>query len=128
MNNYSELLKDPRWQKKRLEIFNRDKFRCRTCSSDVKTLNVHHLIYLRNTEPWDYPNELLFTVCEGCHKLIRKVDFAGQLVTHILKHGADECLRQIIENPIMWVIVYEIGNYTSFKEVYDVHNDLSLSG
>ena len=28
---YSEKLKDPRWQKKRLEILERDNFRCQYC-------------------------------------------------------------------------------------------------
>lgn len=65
---YSEKLKDPRWQKKRLEIFQRDNFRCRSCSSEVNTLSVHHLSYKRN--PWESSDEELVTLCDSCHKLV----------------------------------------------------------
>lgn len=64
---YNLKLKDPRWQKKRLEIFERDEWRCMLCDSRDKTLTVHHRYYLRGYEPWDYPNEALATLCEECH-------------------------------------------------------------
>lgn len=65
---YSEKLKDPRWQKKRLEILNRDEFSCQKCCDDQSTLHVHHRRYSNEyKEPWDYPNELLVTLCESCH-------------------------------------------------------------
>jgi len=63
--SYSEKLKDPRWQRKRLEIMQRDKFACKNCGIDTKTLNVHHLEY--RGEPWECPNLLLITLCEDCH-------------------------------------------------------------
>lgn len=62
---YSDKLRDPRWQKKRLEIFNRDKFKCTNCGSGHKELHVHHEIY--SGEPWDAPNEYLKTLCHVCH-------------------------------------------------------------
>jgi len=68
MNAYSKLLRDPRWQKKRLEIMARDDFQCQRCRATDKTLNVHHKKYLPNRAPWEYPSELLITFCEGCHK------------------------------------------------------------
>ncbi len=40
---YSEKLKDPRWQKKRLEIFQRDEFHCQQCGDGENTLCVHYL-------------------------------------------------------------------------------------
>lgn len=64
---YQEKLKDPRWQKKRLEIMNRDNFTCLKCNAKDKTLNVHHRWYEKNTEIWDYPNEVFETLCEDCH-------------------------------------------------------------
>jgi hypothetical protein len=66
--NYSEKLKDPRWQKKRLEIFERDGWECRFCGDKRQSLTVHHRRYLPNTEPWDYPMELLVTLCLHCHE------------------------------------------------------------
>lgn len=64
--SYAEKLKDPRWQRKRLEILNRDNFRCRCCGDDTTTLNVHHKSYFG--EPWEAPNKSLVTLCEPCHK------------------------------------------------------------
>jgi uncharacterized Zn finger protein len=66
---YSEKLRDPRWQRKRLEIFTRDNWTCTQCGTKEKTLVVHHKEYLIACEPWDYPNELLITYCEDCHKI-----------------------------------------------------------
>ena len=68
MKYYSEKLKDPRWQKKRLQILNRDQFKCRFCSDDKTELHVHHLKYKCN--PWDAHDEDLQTLCKHCHKFI----------------------------------------------------------
>jgi hypothetical protein len=65
--NYSEKLKDPRWQRKRLEIFQRDNFICQDCGDNTNTLHVHHLKYEKK-DPWDYDNNDLITLCETCHK------------------------------------------------------------
>lgn len=67
MGNYSELLKDPRWQKKRLEIMQRDNFTCQACFSTTKTLHIHHLAY-DGAYPWETPDDKLVTLCEFCHK------------------------------------------------------------
>ena len=64
--NYSEKLQDPKWQKKRLEVMNRDGFKCRFCGNDQDTLNVHHLKYVGN--PWEVDNDYLITLCEKCHE------------------------------------------------------------
>lgn len=69
--SYSEKLKDPRWQKKRLEIFQRDNFTCQKCGSTDKTLVVHHFEY--SGEPWDSENKKLITVCEICHDVIEEI-------------------------------------------------------
>jgi hypothetical protein len=68
MSQYSELLKDPRWQKKRLEILQRDNWTCQICYDTESMLVVHHRKYLDNTLPWDYPNNILVTLCESCHQ------------------------------------------------------------
>jgi len=66
--SYSEKLKDPRWQKKRLEILSRDKWHCMWCGDNLEMLIVHHLWYERGKEPWECPDEALITVCETCHR------------------------------------------------------------
>ena len=65
---YADLLKDPRWQKRRLEVFERDHWKCQLCEDNESTLAVHHLRYAR--KPWDAPDADLLTVCEMCHSWI----------------------------------------------------------
>jgi hypothetical protein len=64
---YSEKLKDPRWQKKRLEILQRDNWTCISCGGAKNTLHVHHKYYTYGNEPWEYSNDVLVTLCEHCH-------------------------------------------------------------
>lgn len=66
---YKEKLLDPRWQKKRLEIFQRDDFMCRRCLSAHKTLHVHHKFYLNGKNPWEYDESALITLCDTCHEV-----------------------------------------------------------
>jgi 5-methylcytosine-specific restriction endonuclease McrA len=66
---YSEKLRDPRWQRKRLQIFERDQWACRCCRDTGTTLHCHHLKYIPNREPWDYPDKDFLTLCEPCHEI-----------------------------------------------------------
>jgi hypothetical protein len=85
---YSDKFLDPRWQRKRLEIFERDKWACRSCSNTKETLHVHHLAYLNNTEPWDYKDELFLTLCATCHEFETNERYAVELdLLSMLKHG-----------------------------------------
>lgn len=65
---YSEKLQDPRWQKKRLEILERDCWQCVYCQDKESTLHVHHLKY--KGAPYEADNADLETVCKYCHRLI----------------------------------------------------------
>lgn len=89
MSTYSEKLKDPRWQKKRLEVLNRDGWECTNCCRTDVTLHVHHEYYVSGREPWDYPTECLTTLCKDCHQCIDDCDDkAGLMVTvEFLLHG-----------------------------------------
>ncbi len=69
---YAELLKDPRWQRKRLEILNRDDWTCQRCGAEDKTLHVHHRKYGRGF-PWEIENGFLVTLCEACHEKTTEV-------------------------------------------------------
>jgi 5-methylcytosine-specific restriction endonuclease McrA len=64
---YKEKLRDPRWQKKRLEIFERDGWQCQSCGSKENSLQVHHLIYAQR-DPWEYDDHVYQTLCETCHE------------------------------------------------------------
>ncbi len=65
---YAEKLRDPRWQKKRLEILERDEWTCQLCGDKETTLVVHHRWYRKGKDPWDYPDNCLATLCESCHE------------------------------------------------------------
>lgn len=68
-DNYSELLKDPRWQRRRLEIMQRDDFTCQHCGRKDKTLHIHHKRYVKGWKPWEYKDGDLITLCERCHEI-----------------------------------------------------------
>ena len=80
---YGDKLKDPRWQKRRLEILERDEWTCRACHDKTTTLHVHHRYYEAGAEPWDSPAEALITLCEQCHTL--EGEFRQTVEQEILK-------------------------------------------
>lgn len=71
-NQYQEKLTDPRWQKLRLKIFERDAWTCQCCGAMDRTLHVHHLWYVPRKEPWETPMEGLLTLCDDCHTYERE--------------------------------------------------------
>lgn len=86
--SYSDLLKDPRWQRKRLEVLGERDWQCQCCNSKEKTLHVHHKHYRRGAMPWEYePGELL-VLCEQCHEeltaatnLLKRILYTGDMGT-----------------------------------------------
>lgn len=79
MSTYSQKLLDPRWQRKRLEIMERDGWRCRNCGDEKNTLHVHHWFY--DGEPWEVNSKLLSTLCEKCH------DYAEAVIAAVKPFG-----------------------------------------
>lgn len=75
-SEYSKLLLDPRWQKKRLEILNRDEWTCKNCCNAEETLHVHHCYYEKGKKPWEYPDASLLTLCATCHQEETYDDYA----------------------------------------------------
>jgi len=65
---YGEKLLDPRWQKMRLEIFERENYTCQYCGDTENTLHVHHLSYYKNKEPWEVDPTSLLCLCQSCHE------------------------------------------------------------
>ena len=65
---YSAKLKDPRWQKKRLQVLEIAQWRCEDCGERSKPLEVHHCAYVRGHEPWQYDFNLLMALCGECHE------------------------------------------------------------
>lgn len=101
---YFQKLKDPRWQKLRLEVFNRDNFTCKVCGEKEKTLNVHHLSY--NGEPWEQHIDLLITMCEDCHKY----------ETDYLKETEKELIKMVKDSGFMAQDISDLGRFISDME------------
>ena len=108
--SYYEKLKDPRWQKKRLEILNRDNWQCQVCKNKEETLHVHHKCYTKEAynEPWSVLNSVLVTLCLQCHR---------------------NCHAQPKEDKYLIEAIYECGAITPFDFVYlaDCISDSKLS-
>lgn len=85
--SYSDRLKDPRWQRKRLEVMERDEFCCQMCGDSKSTLHVHHKRYVNGRQPWEYELAELATVCETCHDDAHEVMDASQKVMATLDLG-----------------------------------------
>ena len=86
--SYSDKLKDPRWQQKRLRVMERDKFTCKKCFDTESTLTVHHKYYIYKADPWDYPDEILVTLCDKCHNEEEEVKYIiGDFTKVLLAEG-----------------------------------------
>jgi 5-methylcytosine-specific restriction endonuclease McrA len=72
---------DPRWQKLRLEIMNRDKFTCQCCGTSEIELQVHHLAYGKGKRIWEAMPSDLLTLCRDCHEQTE------MYVTLMRRHG-----------------------------------------
>jgi len=67
---YSEKLKDPRWQKKRLEVMSYANWRCQICGTKDDTLHCHHSYYTKGKQPWQYPKGAIICICKACHEKV----------------------------------------------------------
>ena len=74
---YGEKLQDPRWQKKRLKIMERDGWTCQGCGDKQRTLHVHHIKY--DGEPWEIEDQYLTTLCGECHEYEHSIEKEEEL-------------------------------------------------
>lgn len=89
---YAESFKDPRWQKLRLETFERDGWACRRCAAKDVELNAHHTYYEFGQPPWSYPPRSIVTYCNDCHETIHasKKGFDRDLSSMFYRLGFSE--------------------------------------
>lgn len=89
--SYYEQLQHPLWHKKRLEILQRDDYKCQICGSNIHKLEIHHLCYFPDLLVWEYDDELMITVCKK-HHLQLTYDLpkiSGLIAFNCLKSGID---------------------------------------
>ena len=62
------------WQRKRLEILERDQHLCKLCLYrgviNNKALEVHHIVPIKDNEELKLEDSNLVTVCSTCHSLV----------------------------------------------------------
>jgi hypothetical protein len=93
---YSELLRDPRWQRKRLEILQRSDFSCEECEATDQTLNVHHKLYRKGAQPWEYEAHELQALCEECHEAYHSIsDILKSALAHMNAYEVEQVLGYV---------------------------------
>ena len=73
--SYEELLREPLWFNRRMQILRRDSFCCQHCGchsvkpkiNEPYNLNIHHKFYVLDYPIWKYPDDALITLCHNCH-------------------------------------------------------------
>lgn len=107
---YFEKLKDPRWQKKRLEALSLAEFMCHRCYSEEETLHVHHRQYFKGREPWEYDVHQLEVLCESCHKAEHDEEDILQLAASFIEsNGRND----------RWMVASLIAGYVGSKPIND---------
>jgi hypothetical protein len=119
---YSELLLDPRWQKKRLQILEAAEWRCAHCEDSEKTLHVHHLLYRKGAKPWEYEDRELIVLCADCHKSDHRL--RDEIADGLARSGSI-CFPQIIGYLTGLRIISEFDDYKGkdFEEVIEMGGD-----
>jgi hypothetical protein len=140
MKTYSEKLKDPRWQRKRLEIMQEHGFKCEICSDSKQELHVHHKEYEPNREPWDYASYKLQCLCSDCHKMShideekiqkfyrrkgigrKNIYIMDRVLPRILSRGLDE----IAQMEITQIRIAAIAEFKEFRRrIFNQWGDVS---
>jgi len=130
MKNYSEQLKSPKWQKKRLEIMQRDGFKCVLCMNEDDTLAVHHKKYIKGRDVWDYDNESLITLCEKCHSKTHSKDIqVKELFTdeqikllHLIDYHKNDYEEDVYES-LLFIVENASKHYNFFLEISQSMNN-----
>ena len=96
MTKYSDKLKHPKWQEKRLDVLSLKGYNCEACTNVNEQLQVHHINYIGGNEPWEYPNNNFLVLCDACHK--KEHAYRDQALTNI--YYAFEAVNLPIDNII----------------------------
>ena len=103
--SYSEKLRDPRWQKKRLCVMQRDGFACRDCGDQKSTLQVHHCYYEKGG-PWATDERFLLTLCGDCHEKRGDLESDGKralgfIFANLSNSSDDESLHNLVRSMVL---------------------------
>lgn len=98
---YAQILRDARWQRKKVHLFNVHGGYCHYpgCEHPNRTLDVHHKVYLRGRDPWDYPDWCFEILCESHHLVIQDRMERAHLAIASNPELLQYCISRRIENP-----------------------------
>lgn len=121
---YAEKLLDPRWQRKRLEVLERENFACQLCGDTKTTLHVHHEEYSAN--PWETDSALLKCYCKHCHSVIEynkeyDIDTLRGMVKETLDNGNVQlhfAYWDITGTPYIDIYVYTTNNTLVYRNTF----------
>lgn len=126
------MLSDPRWQKKRLEVMQRDNFTCQHCGCVDKTLHVHHKYYRDGNDPWDYPLNTFITLCDKCHNEEHDNKEIPYLMFELNKLGfTHKMIEDVLRGIILKLIhldcpISDIQQYFIGDKSYSLENNISV--
>ena len=122
MKTYSEKLRDPKWQKKRLEVLQRDEFCCQLCLDTTTELQVHHLSYEKNKEPWEYDNSNFETYCKHCHYITELLKLDKLKILSICKlDGYFFELNHLVPSFLFFI------KYSSVKSIEELLRNMKIN-
>lgn len=117
------------WQKKRLEILEDRGFSCEVCGDNESQLNVHHKIYKKGLNPWDYPSYNYSVLCEDCHKDAHNtIDAMNELIGvlpvdgHFSQSGVLSFLLNFLSSEDEWTRATD----QQFNRFYEIQGEFDI--
>jgi hypothetical protein len=98
---YSQKLKDPRWQAKRVRILKRCDSKCEECGL-TSGPEVHHCYYRYGREAWQYPDTALLALCHDCHKRRGEAEMDFRLFQQSLRTDELRAVQAMMSHCKYW--------------------------
>ena len=85
--SYQDDMKTATWQKRRLMLLERDNWKCKThdCKGQSSQLEIHHIDYIPGNKIWEYPDDMLITLCRDCHSREQERDPAERMLINSMR-------------------------------------------
>lgn len=123
-SNYSEQVKSPLWQKKRLEVLNLRGFKCEICGNEKDQLHVHHRFYIKGRKIHEYDNDVLQVLCEKCHEIEHEMRKGANIISQFILINED-CKQNInIDLADSIVKIFANGELLKLTDFIETLNEL----
>lgn len=116
-SDFFGLMRHPKWQKRRLEMFELCGFTCTACQSQESELHVHHKIYRMGAKPWEYDDMELTVLCKRCHE--KETNRVRSLREALFVYGFDHAIDAMADSILPGSIELKTQEQISLSEIYD---------